>query len=352
MEQRDFSMNYFLHCILVTTALLLSLVLSPAVLRAGYQVLHTIDFEKAGQDEVVRLQLSSKIEPTIFEIPGEKPRIVLDFKNTIYPLKKSTTIQADGELISKIRVGRHAEPVAKTRVVMDMVVGVDYSFIKEFNVSDKSLSVIVSRDATGEIKEIEPVKPQADGEAFVEDLREPEEPTKQPEEVNDESEPTVESSPDKDLLPLEAIEETKSPPSREQIRLDESESNNKALQPAQPKEPEAVLFDVSYEKTTNGKEMVLFQLSGFFPPVVYSTEENNLYVVCEFLNVVSAEDLASTVSSGDDYIRSITISEHEEPAKVRVVIELFNTYDYDLKQVFFKEDNLFVIILSRLGQKK
>ncbi|MCI5158676.1 MAG: hypothetical protein D3906_09615 [Candidatus Electrothrix sp. AUS1_2] len=39
----------------------------------------------------------------------------------------------------------------------------------------------------------------------------------------------------------------------------------------------------------------------------------------------------------------------EEEKKIRVVLDLVPNYSYDLQQVFFKEENLFVIIINTLG---
>ncbi len=358
-------MKYFLPCTLAAMACLLSLISFPAILQADSPALESIVFQKEDERELVALLLNTEIEPKIFEIPGEKPRIVLDFINTVYPLKKSTTVPAGGKFVNQIRVGRHAEPIAKTRVVIDVVAGIDYSFVKEFNVSEKTLSIIISPTATEKKDETETVDPQVDASFAVGDPSEQEEPAghqqegdsgiepaDQQQEEYHESEPALESSSETDQLPLETIEQSKSVQPQHQPLASGNESIDGELLQEKPKGPEVVLFEVSYEKSTSGNEMVLFRLNGFFPPVVYSSEGNDLYVVCDFLNAVTAKDLAPPVSSGADYIRSISTTELEEPEKVRIIIELFNTYDYDLKQVFFKEDNLFVIILSSLGEKK
>jgi hypothetical protein len=113
-----------------------------------------------------------------------------------------------------------------------------------------------------------------------------------------------------------------------------------------------ILLDVHFEKNTNDNEMVLFHLNGFFPPVVYSAESGELLVVCDFLDAELGPDGIPVIAKGGRYIRQIKVEPHQQPKKVRVVLELADSYTYDVKQVFFKEENLFVIVLKSLGEKK
>ncbi len=112
-----------------------------------------------------------------------------------------------------------------------------------------------------------------------------------------------------------------------------------------------VLLNVSFERNTNDKEMVLFKLSGFHPPVVFSTEGEDLLVVCDFLEAVLGYGVEKIIETQGKYISKVEIVKHQDPEKVRVVLHLDGKYRYDLKQVFFKEDNLFVVMISNLGQK-
>ena len=331
---------------------MVALASSGALVQAASPVLESITFEKEAAGEKIYLQLSSEVNPTIFEIPGEKPRIVLDFPDTVYPLGKRTTIPAEGELISQIRVGRHAKPVAKTRVVMDMAVGVNYSFVKEYNVSSKSLRVLISQPDHNQQDRQDSVKFPPKGMVDPEDSAEQKRPVdQQPERRNEAGQALVHPS-ETDQLHLETIEERGSHQSQVAQSAPEVINDNDALEPEKEQKAEIILHEVRYEKSNSGKEMIFFRLNGFYPPTVFSSQGSDLYVVCDFLGAVPAAELTGSIASGDDHIQSITITAAEEPARVRVLIELFETLDYDLKQVFFREDNLFVLMLSNLGERK
>jgi hypothetical protein len=49
-----------------------------------------------------------------------------------------------------------------------------------------------------------------------------------------------------------------------------------------------------------------------------------------------------------NYVEQIRIVEHQDPEKIQVVVDLYPDQDYDLQQVFFRKDNLFVLIINKL----
>ena len=92
--------------------------------------------------------------------------------------------------------------------------------------------------------------------------------------------------------------------------------------------------------------MVLFKLNDFYPPLVFGIEKGNPRVVCDFLDTVLGSDIETTIQTRGMFVSRIRTALHPSPAKVRVVLDLVPNKNYDLQQVFFKEDNLFVIIIS------
>lgn len=110
-----------------------------------------------------------------------------------------------------------------------------------------------------------------------------------------------------------------------------------------------ILTSVTFDNSTNRGEMVMFQLNTFHPPIVFGVDEGQPRVVCDFKETAAAEDLPAVIAAKGKLIRSIRIGKETNPLKVRVVLDLTAAKKYDLQQVFFKEDNLFVLIVNTLG---
>jgi hypothetical protein len=295
----------------------------------------------------------------------------LDFVETGYGHNKIRTIKAGGALVKRIRVGLHEKPIAKTRVVVDMVEGMKYSFSKEYMTAENLFRIAFRAPLTPEpdtmkhqvvptegVKKKEPlaikndVLLQEDSIAAKQEVYEAvdEEQMTVSSTILESSAPVVENS--------ERIEESGGDTAivKEDSVIEETKEEYTArVKPDLPKvehENKQILLDVTYEKNTSGDEMVLFHLNGFYPPIVYSAESGELFVVCDFLDADLGTDDISVVTQDGRYIRQVKVESSKQPKKVRVVIELADGYRYDVKQVFFKEDNLFVVVLRSLGEKK
>jgi len=105
---------------------------------------------------------------------------------------------------------------------------------------------------------------------------------------------------------------------------------------------EYVKFDASSPKG----EMVLFKLNGFHPPAVRGVEEGIPRVICEFNNTKLIGKTKNPIKTDGKFVKVIRTSATKKPERVRVVIDLEPNRSYDLQQVFFKEDNLFVLIVN------
>ena len=80
-----------------------------------------IRFEKSSDnEEKVFFDLNGFYPPDVFPLPGGKPRVVCDFINGQVAKEVSHYIKTDGNFIKLIRIGVHAEPPAKVRVVLDL----------------------------------------------------------------------------------------------------------------------------------------------------------------------------------------------------------------------------------------
>lgn len=70
-------------------------------------------------------------------------------------------------------------------------------------------------------------------------------------------------------------------------------------------------------------------------------------MICDFPGTRLGDEVIATQAVHGKYVDMIRVSQLTDPAEqVRVSLELVPNKNYDLQQVFFKEDNLFVIIVN------
>ncbi len=299
--------------------------------------------------EVVEVQLNAKIIPRIFQLTGEKPRVVCDFPETGYAAKQKMAVRAGGDLIQQIRVGLHYEPVVKTRVVIDLNHAQDHVVDHQFTDDGKTLVVQIARHAATGQQRIE-AAPQHNDILPVEKHEK-----QQVSSVAEDADPPAEKETDtaSRTRPTEEAQVSfrggvdVSEERAGEIGRNEEKDFAEVIDKDIP-----VLLNVSYERSTNDKEMVLFRLSGFHPPLVFSRESGDLLVVCDFLDAILGYGIEPLLQTDGKYIHQVRVVREKEPDKVRVILDLVGGYNYELKQVFFKEDNLFVIIISSLGKKE
>jgi hypothetical protein len=160
--------------------------------------------------------------------------------------------------------------------------------------------------------------------------------------------------------------------SRKKVPEIKEKSEEKTVAPAAEKTPEAaekpsasgiakklplpdglaLLNNVTFDNSSNRGEMVLFKLTTFYPPLIFGKETGHPQVICEFKRTAAAKELPAVIRTDGKYVRKIRINTSKATDKVQAVIDLTPGSSYDLQQVFFKEDNLFVIIVNPLSGKK
>ncbi|MDX9840849.1 MAG: AMIN domain-containing protein [Desulfobulbus sp.] len=121
-------------------------------------------------------------------------------------------------------------------------------------------------------------------------------------------------------------------------------ADDKAVVPAEPTGP--VLESVTFDGKSPKGEMVLFKLTEFHPPEVHGVEQGVPRVICDFKGTRLADSAQNLIKTDGKHVKVIRVSKTRNPEKVRVVLDLVPNRSYDLQQVFFKEDNLFVIIVN------
>lgn len=353
--------------------------------------------------EQVVFKLNGSHTPKIFKLNGDNPRLVLDFYGVKYPSRIDRISDVGGDIIAAVRVGRHTDP-QRTRVVVDIQQDSPYQYDKTFNVSNNNLVVtlvpdfeaiageqqatsqpqrivvdspkVVHTPSTAPVPPVQPESPepvevaeeqtrdeqsdegQAVAEASAESpqtILEPDQPVSVVDDTTGPQTPTME----------QGAEQTASMQSSEQeaeqtSTVESAEQQAEQTPTMQPSEQEAgqqgtqiedikpVLLDVSFEKSINGSETVMFRLNHFYPPLVFGVEKGEPRVICHFLDASIGENIPPEIEAGGQFVSRITIAEEPDPAKVRVELVLVPTRNYDLQQLFFKEDNLFVIIVKEL----
>ncbi len=274
--------------------------------QASEGIINDVQFRgNNDSSESVIFFLNSASLPKVFALQGEKPRVVFDFMETQLAKTVPSVINSQGRMVEKIRMGRHSE---KTRVVLDLTSASVVNFDQDFDAEKNVLTIqLYSTDyppkeenAAGEI-----VKTAVNETSVVEPVVE------------------AEQTQEADELPA-AIPATLE----------------------NPLSPEALLSEVNFENTSNKGEMVLFKLNGFYPPEVSGEENGTPRVTCLFAGARMGIDLVKEQMPHGEFIEKILVEQENATAPIKVILELVPNKNYDLQQVFFKEDNLFVIIVN------
>lgn len=240
---------------------------------------------------------------------------MIDFPESIY-LGKNNISLVDGVLASAIRIGLHNTPVKKTRVVVDLSKEVPVHYASEYSELDKKLTLTLTPD----------LKKQK-AETAV-DLKSQ----------------SQSSSPDQKKLSERPVDQKNVTPETSISEVIVAPASEKAIISELP-----TILDISFDDSSSKGEMVLFRLSKFFPPIVSVIEKENPRVLCDFMETNMNPSVLNSIEANGKYVERIRAARHDDPKKVRVVLDLLPNRDYDLQQVFFRNDNLFVLIVNELS---
>lgn len=377
--------------LVIFTTILCSLIVFQAAAQSqsGKPVIESISaVVQSGEPEQVIFKLNGSHTPKVFRIEGERPRLVFDFYGTSYPAGVEKIREVGGKIIAGVRVGMHTQPL-KTRVVVDIQKNSPYQYDYSFNVSNNILVVNLSSDF-----------PQSDGAEGMEadgprhigfeqlkvvygpsDQKEPEKPSQPavPEPESAAQPPSVDAGQPVAVLsaesakkivkpkqlealptvqpeappapPAEQLEKQSEPAAEEVVDRQQTVVPAAAEQTEKTEPVDSVLLDISFEQSINMSETVLFRLNHFSPPLVFGIEKGEPRVVCDFPDTRIAPDIPEVIEAEGKFIKRISISEQADPMKVRVELILVPNRHYDLQQLFFKEDNLFVVIVKELQKE-
>jgi hypothetical protein len=274
--------------------------------------------------ELVIFYLSGPAFPKAFALQGENPRVVFDFINAQLFRTVPSVVSASGNMVDKIRMGRHEN---KVRVVLDLATVGTVDFDQDFDAQRNILTIKLFSTEY-------PVKHE---EQVVETVVSP---------------PVVEPEPAETVEVAEPVDvvETQELVSPEEVASDNEPQKDGVVASVDvvdnPLVPDALLSSVSFENTSNKGEMVLFKLNGFYPPDVSGEEKGIPKVTCVFTAIRLGDDVLAEQKIQGEYIKKISVSPMNSSNSIRVVLELAPNKNYDLQQVFFKEDDLFVVIVN------
>lgn len=302
------------------------LLLFGASSQAAQSVIDDVKFQSdSDTSESVIFHLNNASLPKAFALKGEKPRVVFDFMDTQLARTLPSVINTDGRMVEKIRMGRHKD---KTRVVLDLAPASVVNFDQEFDAIRNILTIHIystdypSKQEPAVVKEVEKTEVVAEAE------------TVEAVEVEEVVETEVVITPVEPVVAGERLSETE-----EVVDIAPVIEDN-------PLNLEAMLSEVTFENTSNKGEMVLFKLNGFYPPEVSGQENGTPSVTCVFSGTRIGPDLIQEQTPHGKFIDAIVVEQEGEAAPIYVTLQLVPNKNYDLQQVFFKEDNLFVIIVN------
>ena len=262
-------------------------------------LLEQIRFDRQSSSrETVTFKLNGPHIPKIFALKGEAPKVVFDFYDTRHSPAIKGVMNSRGNLVSAIRTGMHNEPQLKTRVVLDLVPGGDYDFAQDFEIQENTLKITIFHARQKEDRQ----------QALITAT------TKTKKEA---------------VVPVKVI-----PP------------------PVAVKTPavmssQLLIKKISFEQSPDKGEKVLFELNNFQPPVVFGNEEGEIpSIVCDFMASQLGDEVPDIIPAKGQFVKQVRVEKSADSSKIRVVLELVPNRHYDLQQVFFKEQDLYVLFVN------
>nr|WP_320011867.1 AMIN domain-containing protein [uncultured Desulfobulbus sp.] len=369
---------------------------TPRLQQISHSVLSSVS-------EQVVLKLNGSYSPKAFTLKGQSPRLVFDFADMTQARQVKNLTQLTGPFLKSIRVGMHTGTAAKTRIVFDLKTLDNLSYHQSFNQANSTLTVRFTTKktvapspapaaATSTVEKLEkPITPSAVPSSIVQKPHSKTERAPIPSEQSSVSPKPVKRAKDSSSAQAQVkipkpepaappkveqkvataqttkTQEPEIPSQKARVQADtkplpppnkpakEVKQTNKKLQTAVQPKPESLLappkrelLSVKFDPASPKGEMVMFKLNGFYPPSVHGVEEGIPRVICDFNKTTLTAETKKRILTDGKYVKALRISTTKKPEKVRVVIDLEPNHSYDLQQVFFKDDNLFVIIVNIL----
>ena len=367
-----------------------------------------IRFESPSKTEdIIIFKMNDKVNTIGKTLPGNNPRVYFDFPDTVPSGKVKNRMPTDGNFIKQIRHAYHKTPKPKTRIVFDLKADKKMAFKQDFNNSTNTLTITLYPAGTKPKhvaskpkpvppsakkpslpkapeksvgKKMQPIedagiasvpKPKPTPEVKAEPEPKPEpkpvvekqpEPKKEPETVVEKKPEPVVLPPKTKPAPVEKQPKVASipRPSRIPERAEKAAEEATVIQPmsevgvqekTDTKDSAPVLYSIEYDPKSNRGEMISFKLNGFHPPVIFGIEEDIPRIVCFFKNASAGSELRDIMGTTGQFVKNIRVGKYQNPDNIRVVLELVPGNNYDLQQIFFKDDKVFMLIINKAGKK-
>jgi len=105
--------------------------------------------------------------------------------------------------------------------------------------------------------------------------------------------------------------------------------------------------EIRVEFAEGGEEKVFFLLNGFYPPKYLALEGDRPRIACDFYGARLGKGIDRCIKVNGRLIHQIRAAIHGgKSPKVRVVLDLVPGKNYEIEQVFYKKDNLYVITVK------
>jgi hypothetical protein len=226
-------------------------------------------------------------------------------------------IKSNGDLVTAIRIGMHKDGRHKTRVVLDLAPAGSYDFSQDFETQRHTLQITIFRQQKPDVKQQElPPQETTDVDDSVAAPAVPPIPIKA--EIN----PTPAATPMTD--------------------------EKGAAKP--PSSPPVKIHAIDFENNLDQGEKISFTVDNFQPPEIVADEEGTPRIICTFTKAALAGNIPAIIPTKGRFIQLVHIEDNTNTSTIRVTLELTPNHHYDLKQIFFKEENVYVLIINSSGQ--
>jgi hypothetical protein len=335
--------------------------------------------------DVISLFFDGQSKPEIFFIPGDSPRLVLDFPDTSH--KGQQKIAADGAVLRAIRIATHQNPL-KTRVVFDLRTGsVDYKqeFLEDGHILRISLSGKGSPPPKTAAAPQPPAKPlaapaaPAKTETVASVPAKPETVTSPPVKTETAASPpaktetvTLPPAPKETISPPPAAlpaEPSNEPPLAAQERAEQGAGATKPtpfdspfLNAEAPAKPAALaapagktgaaapaatrMLDYSLVDQPAESDVLRLQLDGYADPEITANEGPQPQLVCFFpkMRLEVKKGINHPVSG--KFVRKVVVEAQKKPLGVKLLIDLQGGHDYYVQKIFNADESAFFLAVN------
>ena len=116
---------------------------------------------------------------------------------------------------------------------------------------------------------------------------------------------------------------------------------NAIAEPAKP-----LLKDIRFEKTSSQEERIHIAVRDFSPPKLFAIQGDKPRVVCDFLGAGLVGTVKTQHTVDGSYIRRIRVGIHRDPTKIRVVLDLTPEHNYDVRQMYVQDQEIFILAIT------